>query len=168
MRLFCPAREGARLSRFLWCRAPGIRFPTQAAGRALLPCLAAAGLLAMAAAHAANNTIPRPRAWSVPPSKATLLATYYEIVDANCQALRAPTVRITDRPALGTLTISQDVGLADNPAKCANIQVPVTQVYYQAGNKLGQDNFSWEVRFQSQNLGTQRVQGAVAITPGAR
>jgi len=123
----------------------------------------------MAAAHAAgNSSIPRPRAWSVAPSKATLLATYYEIVDANCQALMAPTVRITDRPALGTLTISHGLGLADNPAKCANIQVPVTQVYYQAGNKLGQDNFSWEVKFQSQNLGTQRIQGAVAITPAAR
>ncbi len=123
----------------------------------------------MPGAHAAgNNNIPRPRAWSVPPSKATLLATYYEIVDANCQALKAPTVRITDRPTLGTLTISQGLGLADNPAKCANIQVPVTEVYYQAGTRLGQDNFSWEVRFQSQNLGTQRVQGAVAITPGAR
>jgi len=123
----------------------------------------------MATAHAAgNNTIPRPRAWSVPPSKATLLATYYEIVDANCRALMAPTVRITDRPAMGTLTVSHGLGLADNPAKCANIQVPVTQVYYQAGNKLGQDNFSWEVKFQSQNLGTQRVQGAVAITPAAR
>ncbi|WP_454689744.1 hypothetical protein [Achromobacter aloeverae] len=143
------------------------RFRKQAAGHALLY-LAAAGLISMAAAHAGNSAIPQPRAWSVPPGKATLLATYYEIVDANCRPLMAPAVRIATRPALGSLTISQGVGLADNPSKCANVQVPVTEVYYQAGKQLGQDNFSWEVRFQSQNLGTQRVQGAVAITPGAR
>ncbi|ALM82187.1 hypothetical protein [Bordetella sp. N] len=141
--------------------------------RALRPYLAAAGLIsiagiAVAAPPAGTARSPQPRAWSVPPSKATLLASYFEIVDANCRPLMAPTVRILSRPELGALTVSTGIGQADNPPKCANIQVPVTQIYYQAGNQLGQDNFSWEVRFQSQNLGTQRVQGAVAITPGAR
>ncbi|MFC4276797.1 hypothetical protein [Achromobacter aloeverae] len=144
------------------------RFRRQVPGRRLLPYLAATALVSMAAHAGGNNNIPQPRAWSVPPGKATLLATYYEIVDANCRPLKAPAVRILSRPALGTLTVSSDVGLADNPSRCANIKVPVTQVYYQAGMQPGQDTFSWEVHFQSRNLGTQRIQGAVAVTPGAR
>jgi hypothetical protein len=110
----------------------------------------------------------RQQTWTVPPGRATVLASYYEILDSNCKALRAPPVVLTTRPALGSLSLNTTVVLADNPASCRHVRVPVTQVLYQAGKQPGTSSAAWEVHFQSRNLGTRRVQGTVTVSPSAQ
>lgn len=121
---------------------------------------AAGLLLAHTAAHADQL---HQQAWAVPAKGSIVLATYYEILNSNCRVLQAPSIVVTTTPKLGKLTILKTVGLADNPAQCMNLSVPVSQVVYNAGAAAGVDAFSWAVRFQSHNLGTLRVAGKMAV-----
>lgn len=142
--------------------------------RFLCPAVLGFGLLAACGSAQADRAADQPRnrlttqAWIVPTNKATVLASYYEVLDSNCRPLRSPPIVITARPAIGSLTISTTVGQADSPSQCRYVRVPVTQVLYQAGNRAGTDAFAWEVRFQSRNLGTLRVQGGVTVTASGR
>jgi hypothetical protein len=110
----------------------------------------------------------RSQTWTVPPARATVLASYYEILDSNCKPLRAPPVVLTTRPAQGSISLNTTTMLADNPASCRHVRVPVTQVLFQAGKPASPSNVAWEVHFQSRNLGTLRVQGTVTVSPWAR
>ncbi|ARP82395.1 hypothetical protein CAL12_17270 [Bordetella genomosp. 8] len=102
--------------------------------------------------------------WTVGAGSTTVLAEYYEIQGSDCRALRAPPVVIKTRPTQGKLVINTTTGQADKPAKCRNVEVPVTRVLYHAGPQLGSETVGWEIFFQSRELGTRSVQGTVTVT----
>jgi hypothetical protein len=112
--------------------------------------------------HAADET--QQRSWTVAPGKTVILARYYEIQESDCRAMRAPPVVIKTKPALGKLVINTTTELADKPSKCRHVKVPVTRVTYHAGTEAGRDTFSWQIFYQSRQLGTQSVQGTATIT----
>ncbi|WP_143277449.1 hypothetical protein [Bordetella genomosp. 9] len=102
--------------------------------------------------------------WTVGAGSTTVLAEYYEIQASDCRALRAPPVVVKTRPTQGKLVINTTTGQADKPAKCRNVQVPVTRVLYHADSRPGRDAVGWEIFFQSRELGTRSVQGTVTVT----
>jgi hypothetical protein len=114
--------------------------------------------------YAAQGT--QHQSWTVATGKMAVLAEYYEIQESGCRALRAPPVVIKARPALGKLVVNTTTALADKTSRCRHVKVPVTRVLYHAGSQPGRDAFAWEIFFQSRELGTRSVQGAVTVTPG--
>jgi hypothetical protein len=103
--------------------------------------------------------------WAIQAGKSLVLARYYEIQESDCRAMRAPPVVVKVRPTLGKLVINTTTELADKPAKCRHVKVPVTRVLYQAGTQPGPDPVGWQIFFQSRELGTQSVQGTATVTP---
>jgi hypothetical protein len=140
-----------------------IRLPrSRLAGRAaLLACFLA--LSSMSKAHA--GPLAR-QAWTVPQGKPTILASYYEIQESNCMALRAPPVILKTRPAQGSLSLNKTFMLAENPPQCRHVRVPVTQVIYQAHRAVGTSQAAWDVHFQSRSLGTRQIAGTITVKPG--
>lgn len=104
-------------------------------------------------------------AQNLKPGDTSILATYYEIRDANCLALRAPRVVITQMPRLGTATVQQTNGLTDGSGRCAYKPVAVARIVYQA-DKPGTDALAWEVKYQTKSLGVRRYSSTVGIAPG--
>jgi hypothetical protein len=102
--------------------------------------------------------------WTVGTGKVVVLAEYYEIQESDCRAMRAPPVVVKTRPTLGKLVINTTTTLAEKPAKCRHVSVPVTRVLYHAGQEPGHDAFGWEIFFQSRELGTRSVQGTATLT----
>jgi len=94
-----------------------------------------------------------------------LLATYYEIEPAGCQALRAPQVRLTAMPELGRATVvrSQHQPVRAG-GRCGTMAVPVTQVRYRA-DRPGTDRLAWEVRYQARDAAPQQVGAEVRVAP---
>lgn len=111
------------------------------------------------------DTLTR-EAWTVPRGEPTVLATYYEIQESNCMALRAPPVTLKTRPAQGSLSLNRTFILAENPPRCRHLRVPVTQVIYQPREATGTSQAAWDVHFQSRSLGTRQVIGTITVTPG--
>jgi hypothetical protein len=98
------------------------------------------------------------------PGESRVLATYYEIRKSDCLALSAPQVRLLHQPTLGSITLVQSQGLADQPSQCAHVAVPVTQVLYQA-RELGADDMAWEVQFQTGGREAEQGQAQLVIVP---
>lgn len=112
------------------------------------------------------STLPTPAAaQTLKPGDVSILATYYEIRDANCLALRAPRVIITQMPRLGTASVQQTNGLTDSSGRCANKPVAVARLVYVA-NKPGTDTLAWEVKYQTKSLGVRRYSATVGVVPG--
>lgn len=93
-----------------------------------------------------------------------VLASYYEIRGADCLALRAPRVQITQPPQLGKASIVHTRGQSAQSGRCAYKAVPIAQVVYQA-DRPGSDVLSWEVKYQNKTLGTRRYSATVGVTP---
>jgi hypothetical protein len=101
--------------------------------------------LAGAAPALAGDQIP-----PLKPGQQMVLASYFELSGTGCSALSAPIITITQKPALGTLTVTRTQGVVNTSSpKCAvrSKALPISQVLYQA-NKPGLDHMAWSVTFQ--------------------
>lgn len=94
----------------------------------------------------------------------TVLASYYEIHDSGCLALRAPRVTITQPPRLGAASVIQTRGQSDGSGRCAYKTALLTELIYQA-DRPGSDALTWEVKYQSKALGTRRYSATLGIAP---
>ncbi|MGN6581092.1 MAG: hypothetical protein ACTHJ1_14070 [Bordetella sp.] len=115
---------------------------TSSFGRAVL----AMAALACAAPALAEGQTPPP----LQPGQQIVLANYFELSGTGCSALSPPIITITQKPALGTLTVSRTEGVVNTSSpKCAvrSKALPISQVLYTA-NKPGLDNMAWSVTFQ--------------------
>ncbi len=120
--------------------------------------LAAAALPALSALPAGTA------AQTLQTGDVAVLASYYEIRGADCLALRAPRVVITQPPALGQAHVQQTRGQAGASGRCAYKAVPISQVVYQA-RQPGTDVLAWEVKYQDKSLGTRHYNARVGVTP---
>lgn len=102
---------------------------------------------------------------SVKVHNTVVLATYYELHQPNCLALRPPILRITQAPRLGSATVLWDQPQpAGAPGRCAYVSVPVVRVLYQ-GKIPGTDTLAWEVQYQSRQLGLRHYSARITVTP---
>ncbi|MCD0502594.1 hypothetical protein [Bordetella petrii] len=92
------------------------------------------------------------------------LARYYEIRQAGCVALRAPTVRITAPPRLGRATVVLVQQMPVQTGRCGPMTVPVAQVRYRA-LAPGSDTLAWEVRYQQRGAGTHPASAQITVLP---
>ncbi|GAB1579710.1 hypothetical protein BPNSA17_45430 [Bordetella petrii] len=123
-----------------------------------------AGLLAGAAAQEAPAA-ESPRTIAV--GQEILLASYHEVHPASCRPLRAPLVRITTPPRLGSATVVRSQQMPVDTGRCQTVAAPLVQVRYRA-RQPGADWLAWEVAYQDRATGTQRVRAQIQVRPDNR
>lgn len=94
-----------------------------------------------------------------------VLASYYEIRPENCMALRAPSVRITHEPIIGSAMVLRTQGQASAPSRCVNVAVPIAEVRYRALHP-GTDLVRWQVSYQAKGRSTEQATATIKVAPG--
>ena len=77
---------------------------------------------------------------------------------ANCTAAALPTVRVTQPPKSGILTVRKAILTTDKVAGCPPIKTPAQVVFYQArAGATGSDHVVYEVTSENGEVGTYDV-----------
>ena len=103
--------------------------------------------------------------WQAPAGGRLVLGRYAEMLDARCMPLRAPVVRVLQRPRYGSLTVHASTAQAGAPAPCRHIKVPVTEVVYRARRAGDLDVVGWEVHFLKGRPAGRRIQAEIRVGP---
>jgi hypothetical protein len=98
--------------------------------------------------------------------------TYHASANKNCAPAPPPTIRVTQPPKDGVLTVRKAVLTTDKIAGCPRLKTPVQVVFYQAREGYaGPDHVSYEVTASNGEVGdfdvTITVKAAPAPTPPA-
>jgi hypothetical protein len=92
-----------------------------------------------------------------------VLATYYEIDPARCQALAEPVVAISQQPVGAKLYLAHTRALKKGVGHCPPVMAPQVQVMLRADGKPAQGTYKWRTSFQ--RYGTPAdVTGTVSVT----
>ena len=130
-----------------------------------LPWACAGSACAQAAAPLVFTAPGGARQWQAPAGERLVLGRYAEMLDARCMPLRAPVVRVTQRPKYGSLTVHASTAQAGAPAPCRHVKVPVTEVVYRARRAGGLEVVGWEVHFLKGPPTGHRVQAEIRVGP---
>jgi len=139
--------------------------------RLLLACALSGACVGAAQAQAEQAPVFRPsggaQQWRAPAGARIVLGRYAEMLDARCMPLRAPTVRVTQRPAYGSLTVHTSTAQAGAPAQCRHVKVPVTEVVYRGRRAGDLDVVAWEIHSLKAGPAGHRVGVEIRVGPAS-
>jgi len=104
-------------------------------------------------------------ATTVAAGREIVLASYYEVHPGSCRPLRAPLVRVTAPPRLGSITVVRSQQVPVKAGRCQTVAAPLVQVRYRA-SRSGTDSLAWDVAYQDRATGTQRARAQIQVRPG--
>jgi len=123
--------------------------------------MSTAGLAQPALAQAANYTSVE--ATSAKPVQLSYHASAHK---SNCTPAALPTIRVTEAPKWGMLTVKRALLTTDKVAGCPAMKVPAQVVYYQArAGYLGSDHLNYEVTSENGEVATYDVTITVKAEP---
>jgi hypothetical protein len=92
--------------------------------------------------------------------------TYHASANKNCTAAPLPTIRVTQAPKAGVLTVRPAVLMTAKVAGCPKIKVPAQVVLYQANEGyVGPDHVGYEVTNSNGEVGDFDVTITVKAAP---
>jgi hypothetical protein len=90
------------------------------------------------------------------------IGTYYLINTKSCQAGPVPKIVQTSKPTIGKLIIEQ-TKVEPSQKQCSGFLIPAYVVRFEAGDKAGKEQVTYEVVYQSKKLGTVKVESAITV-----
>ena len=131
----------------------------------LVGCAAASWLTSMALAQGSANYTSIEAAWDQP----VQLSYHASAHTANCTAAALPTVRVTQPPKWGMLSVRKAVLTTDKVAGCPPIKTPAQVVFYQArSGYTGPDHLNYEVTSENGEVATYDVTVTVKEAPAQK
>jgi hypothetical protein len=95
--------------------------------------------------------------------------TYHASAHKNCTPAPAPTVRVTEAPTAGILTVRPAVLTTTKVAGCPRINVPGQVVFYQARQGYaGPDHVRYDVTSANGEVGTFDLTITVKVAPAPK
>src|SRR5262249_46590967 len=131
--------------------------------RACLVCCAAAALLASTALAQGSANYTSVEATSDKPVQLSYHASAHK---SNCTPAPLPTVRVTEAPKAGMLTVRGPVLTTNKIAGCPSLKTPAQVVFYQAkAGYQGPDHVRYEVTTEQGQVATYDVAITVKEAP---
>ena len=94
--------------------------------------------------------------------------TYHASANKNCTPAAPPTIRVTQPPKDGVLTVRKAVLTTDKIAGCPRLKTPVQVVFYQArADYVGPDHVGYEVTSSNGEVADYDVSITVKAAPSA-
>lgn len=125
--------------------------------------LAAFGAIAFSGVAAAQTkSESKTRSWTIKQGATVPIGTYYQINVKSCQAGPVPKIVQTSTPTLGKLILEQ-TKVEPSQKECKGFLIPGYIARFEAGTKAGAEKVTYDVIYESKNLGTWKVENNVTV-----
>ena len=100
------------------------------------------------------------------PGKSVQLSYHASVHKNTCSPAPLPTIRVTEPPHSGTLTVRRALLTTDKVAGCPHLKIPAQVIFYQArAGYAGRDHVVYEVASENEEVVVNDVTIDVKATP---